>query len=161
VFENHEILTLPRNNEKPSKSIKKIMRFSHCPEIMKNRQKVWKSWDFLIAQKSWKTVKVIKNHESNEIFTLPRNHEKPSKCLKIMKAIRFSHCPEIMTNCQSVWKSSDFHIAQKSWKSVKKYKNHESNEIFTLPRNHEKPSKSLKIMRFSHCPEIMKNRQSV
>jgi hypothetical protein len=34
-------------------------------------------------------------------------------------------------------------------------------EIFTLPRNHEKPSKCLKIMRFSHCPEIMKNRQKV
>jgi hypothetical protein len=32
---------------------------------------------------------------------------------------------------------------------------------FLLPRNHEKPSKCLKIMRFSHCPEIMKNRQSV
>jgi hypothetical protein len=76
------------------------MRFSHCPEIMKNRQKVWKSWDFLIAQKSWKTVKVFKNHESNEIFTLPRNHEKPSKCLKITKAMRFSHCPEIMKNRQ-------------------------------------------------------------
>jgi hypothetical protein len=30
---------------------------------------------------------------------LPRNHEKLSKCLKIM---RFSHCPEIMKNCQSV-----------------------------------------------------------
>ncbi len=40
----------------------------------------------------------------------------------------------------------------------KKFKNH---EIFTLPRNHEKPSKSLKLMRFSHCPEIMKNCQSV
>jgi hypothetical protein len=50
---------LPRNNEKPSKSIKK-------------------SSDFHIAQKSWKTVKVFKNHKSSEIFTLPRNHEKPS-----------------------------------------------------------------------------------
>jgi hypothetical protein len=59
-----------------------------------------------------------------------------------MKAMRFSHWPEIMKNRQSV-------------------KNHESNEIFTLLRNHEKPSKSVKIMRFSYCPEIMKNRQSV
>jgi hypothetical protein len=154
------------------------MKFSHCPEIMKNRQKVLKkSSDFHIAQKSWKTVKVFKNHKSNEIFTLPRNHEKPSKSLKIM---RFSHCPEIMKNRQSVWKSWDFHIAQKSWKTVKKFKkssdfqiaqkswktvkvfkNHKSNEIFTLPRNHEKPLKSLKIMRFSHWPEIMKNRQKV
>jgi hypothetical protein len=58
---------------------------------------------------------VFKNHESNEIFTLPRNHEKPSKCLKIMKAMKFSHCPEIMKNRQKVLKkSSDFHIAQKS-----------------------------------------------
>jgi hypothetical protein len=80
VFENHEIFTLPRNNEKPS---------------------------------------VFENHQ---IFTLPRNHEKPSKCLKIMKAMRFSHCPEIM-------------------KTVKKFENH---EIFTLPRNNEKPSKSIK-----------------
>jgi hypothetical protein len=79
---------------------------------------------------------VFKNHESNEIFTLPRNHEKPTKSLKIM---RFSHCPEIM-------------------KTVKKYK--KNHEIFTLPRNHEKPSKSVKILRFSYCPEIMKNRQS-
>jgi hypothetical protein len=63
---------------------------------------------------------VFKNHESNQIFTLPRNHEKPSV-----------------------------------------FENH---QISTLPRNHEKPSKSLKIMkamRFSHCPEIMKNRQKV
>jgi hypothetical protein len=85
---------------------------------------------------------VFKNHESNEIFTLPRNHEKPSKSLKIM---RFSHCPEII-------------------KKPSVFKNHESNEIFTLPRNHEKPSKCLKVtkaMRFSHCPEIMKNRQKV
>jgi hypothetical protein len=59
----------------------KAMRFSHCPEIMKNRQKV------------------LENHE---IFTLPRNHEKPSNCLKIMKAMRFSHCPEIMKNRQKV-----------------------------------------------------------
>jgi hypothetical protein len=55
------------------------MRFSYCPEIMKNRQ-------------------VFKNHESNEIFKLPRNHEKPSKSVKIM---RFSYCPEIMKNRQS------------------------------------------------------------
>jgi hypothetical protein len=76
---------------------------------------------------------VFKNHGSNEIFTLPRNHEIPSKSVKIM---RFSYCPEIMKNRQV-------------------FKNHESNEIFTLPRNHEKPSKSVKIMRFSYCPEII------
>jgi hypothetical protein len=42
VFENHEIFTLPRNHEKPSKSLKimKAMRFSPFPENMKNRQKV-------------------------------------------------------------------------------------------------------------------------
>jgi hypothetical protein len=49
-------------------------------------------------------------------------------------------------------------FSQKLLKTVKVFENH---EIFTLPRNHEKPSKSLKIMRFSHCPEIMKRRQSV
>jgi hypothetical protein len=34
-------------------------------------------------------------------------------------------------------------------------------DSFSLHRNHEKPSKSLRIMRFLHCPEIMENRQSV
>ncbi len=71
VLKNHEIFTLPRNHENMSK-YSKIVRF---------------------FQKSWKTVKVVKNHESNETFTLPRNHEKPSKILKIM---RFSHCSEII-----------------------------------------------------------------
>ncbi len=134
VFENHEIFTSARNHEKPSKSLK-IMRFSHCPEIMKNRQSVlksWKRWDFHITQKSWKTVKKF-------------------------EILRFSHCPEIMKNRQSVWKSWDF--PRNHEKLSKVFKNH---EIFTLPGNHEKPSKCLKIikaMRFSHCPEIMKNCQ--
>jgi hypothetical protein len=148
----------------------KAMRFSHCPEIMENRQKVWKSWDFHIAQKSWKTDKnheiftLPRNHEkpsvfknldffqkswktvkvfkNHKIFTLPRNHEKLSKCLKIMKAMRFSHCPEIMKNCQSVWKS---------WKQWD----------FHIAQKSWKTVKKFEIMKFSHCPEIMKNRQSV
>jgi hypothetical protein len=73
VFENHEIFTLPRNHEKPSKCLK-----------ISNHEKLSKGF------------------ENHEIFTLPRNHEKPSKCLKIMEAMRFSHCPEIMKNRQKV-----------------------------------------------------------
>jgi hypothetical protein len=51
-----------------------------CPEIMKNRQKIF-------------------NKKSSDIH-IARNHEKPSKSIK--KIIRFSHCPEIMKNRQSV-----------------------------------------------------------
>jgi hypothetical protein len=146
VFKNHEIFTLPRNHENMSKYFKNREIF---PEIMKNCQSVWKSWDFHIAQKSWKTIKKI-------------------------KIMRFSHCPEkkIMKNRQSVLKSWFF--PRNHEKLSKVFKNH---EIFTLPRNHENMSKylkivrfsqkswktvkSLKIMRFSHCPEIIKNCQNV
>jgi hypothetical protein len=82
---------------------------------------------------------VFKNHKSSEIFTLPKNHEKPS--------VFESH--EIFT------------LPRNHEKPSKSIKNH---QIFTLPKNHEKPSKCLKIMkamRFSHCPEIMKNHQKV
>jgi hypothetical protein len=62
------------------------MRFSHCPEI----------------------IKICQNTKNHKIFTLPRNHEKPSKCLKIMKAMRLSHCPEIMkkpSKCLKIMKA--------------------------------------------------------
>jgi hypothetical protein len=75
------------------------MRFSHCSEIIKNRQ----------------CFKIIR---FSHCPGLPRNHEKP--CLKIM---RFLHCPDIMKICQNIQKSWDFHIAQKSWKYVKIFKN--------------------------------------
>jgi hypothetical protein len=67
-------------------------------------------------------------------------------------------CPEIMKTVKKFENYEIFTLPRNNEKPSKSLKNH---EIFTLPRNLEKPSKSLKIMRFSHCPEIMKNRQSV
>jgi hypothetical protein len=130
VFKNNEIFTLPKNHENMSKYLK-IVRFSQkswktikvfknheiftLPRNHKNMSKYLKIVRF--SQKSWKTVKVFENHE---IFTFPRNHEKPSKRLprKIFKNREIF--PEIMKNRQSVWKSWDFHISQKSWKTIKK-----------------------------------------